>query len=245
MSETMELVRQEDQPVAKSAPTVADMLQAVIERGVTGDNVAAMKELVGLYERMEDRNAEKSFAAAFKALQSEMKGVKAMKAVPNNDGTTRYKFAAYEDIMAQVRPMLEKHGFTVTFSTDFAEGRLIKSCTLQHIGGHSKTNKFAVRIGSGPPKATESQADGAASTYAKRFALCDCLNILIESDTDARAEGGNISKEQADDLRRRVRETASDEAAFLKFAGAASFEAIMDGKYSSLDAALRRKERTT
>lgn len=245
MSETMELVRQEAQPVAKTAPTVADMLQAVIERGVTGDNVAAMKELVGLYERMEDRNAEKSFAAAFKALQSEMKGVKAMKPVPNNDGTTRYKFAPYEDIMAQVRPMLEKHGFTVTFSTDFAEGRLIKSCTLQHIGGHSKTNKFAVRIGSGPPKATESQADGAASTYAKRFALCDCLNILIETDTDARAEGATITKEQAEDLRRRVRETASDEAAFLKFAGAASFEAIMDGKYSSLDAALRRKERTT
>lgn len=245
MSETMELVRHEDQPVAKSAPTVADMLQAVIERGVTGDNVAAMKELVGLYERMEDRNAEKSFAAAFKALQSEMKGVKAMKPVPNNDGTTRYKFAPYEDIMAQVRPMLEKHGFTVTFSTDFAEGRLIKSCTLQHIGGHSKTNKFAVRIGSGPPKATESQADGAASTYAKRFALCDCLNILIETDTDARAEGGTITKEQAEDLRRRVRETGSDEAAFLKFAGANSFEAIVNGRYSGLDAALRRKERTT
>lgn len=243
MTQELELVSIKPQQEI-GASVVVDMMKAVLDRGVTAENASALEKLVGLCERMQDRESERAFAAAFKALQSEMKGVKAMKPVPNNDGTTRYKFAPYEDIMAQVRPMLEKHGFTVTFSTDFGDGRLIKSCTLQHIGGHSKTNKFAVRIGSGPPKATETQADGAASTYAKRFALCDCLNILIETDSDARAEGAAISKDQAEDLRRRVRESASDEAAFLKFAGAATFETIAEGRYSSLDAALRRKERT-
>lgn len=228
--------------VARPLPTPADMLQAVIEKGVTQENVAAVEQIVKLYERMQDRDAEKAFAQAFNALQTEMKSVQATRAVPNNDGTIRYRFAPYELIMEQVRPMLEKHGFTVTFSTDFADGRMIKSCTLQHIGGHSKTNKFAVRIGSGPPKASEAQADGAASTYAKRFALCDALNITIETDSDARAEGAPITPEQADELERRVAETNSNRSAFLKLAGAATFTEIASTKYDMLDQLLARKE---
>jgi hypothetical protein len=227
---------------ARPVPTVADMLQAVIERGVTQENVAAVNEIVKLYERMEDKKAEREFAQAFVALQAEMPSVKAVQPVPNRDGSLRYRFAPYEEIMEQVAPMLKRHGFTVTFSTDFAEGRLIKTCTLQHIGGHSKSNKFAVRIGSGPPGATESQADGAASTYAKRFALCDALNIQIDKDTDARAEGGTITPEQAEELERRVAETNSNREAFLKFAGAKKLSEIKDTKYDILDSFLRKKE---
>ena len=244
MSENRQLARVESGALARpqEAPSVGQMLAAVIEKGVTSENVAAIEKLVGLYERMEDRNAEKAFAASFVELQHEMRGVRATKPVPGNDGMVRYKFAPFEDIMAEVGPRLKAHGFTVTFSTDFAEGRLIKSCTLQHVGGHSKTNKFAVRIGSGPPKATETQADGAASTYAKRFALCDALNILIEKDSDARAEGGPVTADQAFELERRVKETNSDVAAFLRVAGAAKFAEIASTKYPMLDSLLAKKE---
>src|SRR6185295_8599860 len=116
---------------------------------------------------------------------------------------------------------------------------------LQHVDGHHHTNKFAVRIGSGPPKATETQADGAASTYAKRGALCDALNIVVEHDDDARAEGGTITADQAKDLKKRVLATGSDEKFFLQFAGAATYEAIPAAKLGLLDAQLRRKEKTT
>lgn len=228
---------------ARPVPTVADMLQAVIEKGVTQENVAAVGEIVKLYERMEDKKAERAFAEAFVALQGEMPAVKAVQPVPNRDGTLRYKFAPYEEIMDQVAPMLKKHGFTVTFSTDFAEGRLIKTCTLQHVGGHSKENKFAVRIGSGPPGATETQADGAASTYAKRFALCDALNIVLDKDVDARAEGAAITPEQADELEHRVALTNSNREAFLKFAGAKSYKEIPESKYAILDSFLAKKEK--
>lgn len=236
-------------PTQVAAPSVAGMLQAVIDKGVTAENVAAVEQIVKLYEHMQEKDAEKLFAQSFNALQTEIKSVKAMKAVPNNDGTVRYRFAPYEDIMEQVRPMLEKHGFTVTFSTDYAEGRLIKHCTLQHIGGHSKTNKFAVRIGQGPPKATESQADGAASTYAKRFALCDALNITIETDSDARAEGAPIEPALAEELHRRVSETNSNPQAFLKFCGVVGTGAMADflkipaSRYEAADEMLTRKEK--
>lgn len=219
------------------------MMQAMIQSGVTAENVAAFTELVKLSEHMEDRTAVKQFTAAFVALQSEMPKVKATKAIPSNDGSVRSRFAPYEEIMEQVAPLLQKHGFTVMFSTDFREGRLLKTCTLQHVGGHSRSNTFAVRIGSGPPKASEAQADGAASTYAKRFAICDALNIVVDVDVDARAEGGPVTQEQADELERRVAETNSNREAFLKVAGAANYVSIPAAKYAMLDELLKKKER--
>jgi len=230
------------EPVAPPVPTVGEMLHAVIKGGVTGESVAAVKELVGLYRDMQKDDAAKGFAVAFVALQSEMPRVQATAIIPTTDGTVRSRFAPYEEIMRQVAPLLQKHGFTVTFTMDFREGRLIQTCTLQHIGGHEKSNSFAVRIGSGPPKSSETQADGAAATYAKRYALCSALNIVVDVDTDARAEGETISQEQAMELSRRVTETISDVQKFLKFAGAGSFARISRSKYPILSEYLTRKE---
>ena len=239
-----ELVKTEALPMAKPVPSVADMLAAVIERGVSAENVAALEAMVKLYERMEEKTAEKSFASAFVGLQAEMPSVQATKPVPNRDGSVRYKFAPFEDLMSQVGPMLQKHGFTVSFSSRVGEGRIVSICTLQHVGGHQRVNEFAVRIGQGPPSATESQADGSAATYAKRFALTEALNIVVSHmDNDARAEGGPITSEQADELKERVMATGSNPTAFLKFAGAATFESIPAAKLGILDEQLRRKEK--
>jgi hypothetical protein len=244
-TQDLTVATREPMPVANVAPTPAMMLQGVLERGVTPESVAVVEKLVDLYERMDSKEAERAFAAAFVALQSEMPSVKAMSVIPDKQGNVRSRFASYEEIMSQVAPLLKKHGFTVTFSTDYKENRIVKTCTLQHTGGHSRSNTFAARIGSGPPGSSEAQGDGAASTYAKRFALCDALNIVIDVDTDARAEGSAISKDQAESLRQRVKDTNSNEAKFLAFAGAASFEEIMSSKYAQLDSFLSQKERTT
>lgn len=236
-----EMAVAEQQP----APSVGMMLQAVIEKGVTAENVGAMEKLVDLYNRTEDRNAEKAFNSAFVALQAEMPKVHATKAVPNNDGSVRYKFAPYEDIMHQVQPFLLKHGFTVSFSSRFEGTRIIMACTLRHTAGHKQVNEFAARVGSGPPKANESQADGAASTYAKRFALCDALNIVVSHiDSDARLEGDHITKEQAEELERRVKMLNRDVKKFLAFAGGAeSFETIRAAMYDTCDEMLTKAER--
>lgn len=232
--------------VSSQAP-VAKMLEAVLEKGLTQDNVGAVERLVELYERMQAKDAEKQFASAFVALQSEMPAIQASKSVPDKFGNIKYKFAPYEAIMETVRPLLQKHGFTLTFSMTYNEGRVVQSCTLMHVGGHSRTNQFMARIGSGPPGSSEAQGDGAASTYAKRFALCNALNIITEQDTDgkddARSDGEPISKDKAAYLRELVRETKSDEAQFLRFAGASSYDTIGSTRYDSLVAALMKKAR--
>ena len=228
--------------LAKPEPSIASLLAEVIKQGVTPENVAALDKLCDLYERVEAKRAEREFAAAFSKLQSDMPQVAATNAVPNKDGTIRYRFAPFDEIMEAVQPFLTKHGFSVSFNSRHSEGRLTAICTLRHISGHSQSNEFAVRIGSGPPGATETQSDGAAKTYAKRGALSDALNIVVDKDEDARMIGKLINEEQAAELEKRVKACGANEAAFLKYAGAAAYEEIADGRYEALDVLLKRKE---
>ena len=234
-------------PIDSALPAPADisvgqMMQSVIDRGITEQNVAAFGALIDLHVKMENRKAAQDFAKAFVALQAEMPHVQAMRAVPDKHGSTKYMFAPFEDIMEQVAPHLQRHGFTISFSTEFAENRLVKICTLTHISGHSRETRFAVRVGQGPPGCNEAQADGAASTYAKRYVMCEALNIAIDRDKDANAEGSAISPEQAESLRRRVHDTGSDEKRFLKYAGAQSYEEIPSSIYATLDQLLAKRE---
>jgi hypothetical protein len=244
-------------PDETAVPSVASMLQAVIQGGVSNENVAALEKLVGLYERMQDRDAEKAFAAAFMALQAEIPRVKATKVIPDRNNNMRSSFAPFEEIDTQLRPIAEKHGFTYSFKEGpFDQGRICKICVVTHAGGHTRENPFSVRIGSGPPGCTESQADGAAHSYAKRGALCDAFNIVvvgIDKDGDARMEGDKvttITKAQAEELEHRVKMTNSNVASFLQLGGLSdadvktgAFSKILASRYDSLDALLRRKEK--
>lgn len=245
MSDSLELQRHEPMPVARHTRDPLDMLEAMIQKGVTTENAAAFEQLVKLSEHMEDRRAEKEFATAFVKLQSEIPKIRATKAIPGRGGEVRSTFAPFEEIDAQARPICLANGFSYSFSEgESPAGKITKICTLHHISGHHRSNPYTVRIGSGPPGCSESQSDGSAHSYAKRGALCDCLNIVVTGmDNDARAEGGAIAKDQAEDLRTRLRNVEGDERAFLKFAGVSDFESIPVVKLDMLEEFLAKKER--
>ena len=232
ISQPADLARREE-------PDVLVMIERLAEKGITPE---ALEKLCNLREQEQNRAAKREFATAFVDLQTDIPIIQAERAVPNNDGSVRYKYAPYEDIMRQVSPLLRRHGFTVSFSTKVDGARVVAYCTLLHRSGHEKTNEYAVRIGDGPPKATPTQADGAAYTYAQRGALCDALGITVAGrDDDAREIGAPVTDDQAEDLRQRVAETRSDKAKFLRVAGASSYETIPAAQYARLVAMLRQK----
>lgn len=219
------------------------MLHGVQQGEITSQSVEVLKGMMDLYERNEQRQAAKDFAVALTALQGETIRVKAIKKVDEKpDGSCRYAFAPYEEIMRTVQPMLTAHGFSITFDTKIDDNRVFSICTLTHSGGHSRSNQFAVRLGSKPPGSSDAQGDMSNKSYAKRGALCDALNIVVEHDDDGRGEGDFITQAQADTLRQRVKATASNEERFLKFAQAATYEEIMSSKMGGLDAFLSQKE---
>ena len=225
-------------------PTPLALIAKMLDSGkLTTESVAVAKELVALREHMEDRQAEKDFAEAFSLLQSELGSFQATKAVPDRNGNTRYMYLPYEEIMAVVKPLLQRFGFSVSFSTEIKDARIVQTCTLQHQAGYHRDYTAFVRIGSGPPGCTETQADGAAMTYAKRYALCNALNITVEHDTDARPEGSPITQEQAETLMQMVHDARADELKFLRFAGSSTYEGIGSKRYEECVAMLKEKMR--
>lgn len=231
--------------VPASQPSILSVLSAAVQGGITSENVAVVKELLALRREEEAAQAAKDFAAAFCELQKETPRIRATKAVPDNSGNVRYTFAPYEEIMRQVHPLLAKHGFSVSFDTAFDDKRVNIVCRLTHKGGHEKTNSFACRIGSGPPKASEAQSDGAATTYAKRFALVAALNITVEGmDTDGadpKVEGGPISPELAEKLTSDCLDAGLDLAKVCKWLGVSYFAEIPEGKVAALTSKIAEK----
>lgn len=229
--------------LAAAEPTTLDLLRMVVTSGDPEKNVGVMERLIAMQERKEAKEAERAFAVAFHALQTEMPPIQAVEGVPDKQGNIKYFFAPYEHIMAEVGPLLLKHGFTISFDSEFKDApnmRLVMRCTMTHVSGHSRTTTQYMRV-SAPFGASDTQADGATSTMAKRYALCSALNIVIEHDTDARSEGEPISFDKVQTLKELVRETRSDEARFLKYAGAATYEEIGENRYAELFNSLQEK----
>lgn len=227
-------------------PSVALMLQTALEKGITSDNATALGQLMSLYERMEARSAAQAFASAMVSLKQEMPTIQVSKAVPNNDGTIRYRYAPLDEIDGKLRPMALKHGFTYSFSEAPSEpNKVTKVCVVKHIGGHSESTPFTVRIGKGPPGSSEAQGDGAAASYAQRRALCDAFGIIVESDTDGsddpRNEGKPITQQQADELRELCDEVKADRKKFLEHAKAETFEQISSTRFEDLVVTLNRR----
>lgn len=236
--------------LATQEPSVAQLMKAVIDAGITESSVAVMERMMAMKERMEERQAEREFAQAFAALQGELKGFRATKTVPDKHGNARYTYLPYDEIMAAVNPLAQTHGFSISFSSDFRDSRIIQTCTLQHIAGHHRDYQAFVRAGAGPYGATETQADGAAMTYAKRYALCNALNIVIDrsdndgASDDARNEGrGLISADKVQYLREQIKETGSNEAKLLEIAGVKRWEDCPEGIYPVITRALASKAR--
>lgn len=224
------------------AMTPATMLQAIVKGGITPENVSVFEKALEIAYKMEARDAEKQFNAAFVALQSDLPVIVAKSVIPN-----RGKYQKFEDVMDEIQPFLTKHGFTVSFSMDAKDNRILETCHLKHIGGHSQSNSFAVRAGKAD---NDAQADCKAATTAKRNALLNALNIVIRQDClneedDAGIEGNpneKITVEQADELEHRCQMTNSNIPAFLKYADATSFKDIQASRYDALDTLLKRKE---
>lgn len=243
----MELLAQsESAPLARNEPMpIGKLLEGIIDRGVTEQNVKAVEALIGLKERMDAKQAEKDFAAAFSALQADLPIITATSTIPN-----RGKYEKFEDIMRVVKPLCTKHGFSTKFSQESQENRITVTCKVSHIGGHTETNSFAVRVASRGSD-QETQADLKAATTAKRLALCHAFNIIIQQDvhmddSDATIEGdldSKLSDDQYEHVKQRCEEVGADMVGFLRLFGIAKLSDMPAQDYARALRALDMKEK--
>lgn len=232
---------EQNQLATQQEPSVTLMLAKIIEGGITEQSVGVLEKMCALKERMDAREAERQFTVAFNALQNDTPVIVASSVIPN-----RGKYERFEDVMRVVGPLLIRHGFAVSFAQEADDKRIKVTCHLRHIGGHTVSTPFAVRLGGRAD--SDTQADCKASTTAKRNALLQALNIVIRQDVfqnedDARIEGGFITPEEAAELEQWVESLGADRKKFLEFAGAPTFAEIPTSKLEMLQDSLRKKEK--
>jgi hypothetical protein len=127
----------------------------------------------------------KDWAEAFTAAQAELPpiGKRHEATIPTKTGGGySYKYADLNDVLEAVRPVLNKHGLSISQSTVSEEGRIGVVTRIYHTSGHVETF--------GPlllPAGGDARSAGSAITYARRYGLCAALGIAPDDDDDGAA----------------------------------------------------------
>ena len=175
--------------VADIAPVKqSDSVLAVISRAATDPNVdiGKMERLLDMQERVLTRNAEMAFYAAMSELQDAMPTIKKEGQI-RVKGELRSRYARFEDILGQTKPLLKQYGFSVAFKSNFVDGQLEITGTLSHREGHHESTTMRLPFDESGSK-NNVQAIGSSVSYGKRYVYCMLLNINItEDDDDGRA----------------------------------------------------------
>jgi hypothetical protein len=128
----------------------------------------------------------KLLAAALIEAQKEMPAVK-----PNATNPHFHShFVTLDHLLAQVVPVLNKHGIAVTQvpSTD-EDGKPALTTMLLHSSGESLTSTMPLLVGK-----NDMQGLGGAITYGRRYALAAALGISSEEDDD----GNHVSASRSE-----------------------------------------------
>ena len=192
--------------VAVAAQTESAALISMIERAARDPNVdiEKMERLFQMHEQASARAARTAYFAAFSRLQSELPA-----AVRAGKGHDNRAYARYEDLIATLRPVLAKHGFSISHRVNTSGPRVTVTGLLAHEGGHVEETQF-----SAPPddsgKKSPIHAMASTISYGKRYVTLTLTGIATEGEDDD-AKGGSagetITDEQAEKIKAALDET--------------------------------------
>lgn len=173
---------------------------AVLDRAIQAKlGASEIEALVGFAERWEKRQAMQEFTAAMAACRADLPVLKKTGHVsyaPKEQGKPRIDFHHLElgDVMAQINPVLGKHGLNVRWQIEQPEKNaqgIVKAttvrvtCYIAHLRGHEIENSvlgFADSRMDSPFRAVAS-----AITYLQRYTLGPLLGYASAQDDDAQA----------------------------------------------------------
>ena len=181
-------IRQSQEIATVPAFNIESIFALAIEKQGTAET---LEKLMGIRRELNAEASKKAFDEAMAAFQAECPPVRKTKSVATNSGQRAYSYAPLEVVISEVKPYLEKHGFSYAFDTDTSSqpGWVIAKCDVTHRGGHmvSKTAKFP--LGTKTGIMSETQVYAAALTFASRRVFQNAFGIVCEGeDMDGRTQ---------------------------------------------------------
>lgn len=186
-------VEPEQQGVVPSPP--ADQIVLMFERLAKDPavDVTKLEKLIEMQERILRYNARAEYYAAFAAMQPEIPTIDEKGAILVG-GEVRSRYATNEDIQEAVKPILQKHGFMLSFRTEFPDKTTVKViAVLAHRSGHFEQTEFISAADTSGSK-NSIQALGSAQSYGQRYTTRALLNIASRFNGDKDDDGHGVSR---------------------------------------------------
>ena len=181
-------------PVVRSE---SEALLAVIARAAADPacDVDKMERLLNMQERVIGRQAKAEFDTAMAQMQSELPSIGERGGIKDRNGNIQSRYALWEDINAAIKPIMQKHGFALSFRTDFSDGVTV-SGVLSHKGGHREETSIKLPSDTSGSK-NAVQAIGSSVSYGKRYTASALLNLTSHGEDDDGFKAGQKLDNQA------------------------------------------------
>lgn len=187
MKKKYKIIQKPKEIVQSNIPMTPEaLISQAIQKGVSVDT---MERLLVMRRELKQEYAKAEFDKAMASFQAECPIIEKTKEVKTNNGTIAYKFAPIDSILSQVKPLIQKNGFSY-----FSNMEIISNGTTQikvivkvtHSAGHSELTEMTVPLGTKTNIMSDTQVVAAAQTFAKRYAFCNAFGILTgDDDNDA------------------------------------------------------------
>ena len=103
--------------------SIENLLQQAVTNKVP---VATVERIIAMRGQLKAEWAKEQFDIAMAAFQSECPPITKTKVVKTNSGTVAYKYAPIDSIIIQVKPIIEKHGFSYSSNMEIIENGTTK-----------------------------------------------------------------------------------------------------------------------
>lgn len=237
-----------------SAPmTEAATLLAVIQQAVaSGADIANIERMYALYEKASERSAQSAFVAALMAAKVAMPRIIKTGVIEGNVKDERgiktgkakqSTFAKWEEVCAQIEPVLATHGLVLTFETEQPTlDRVTVTAVLDHRDGHSRKASMSLPIDTGGAK-NNVQGWGSSVSYGKRYTAFAVLNLVGTDDNDA--DGATpkelITDAQIEEMKVLIEATDTELPAFCEYFKVEKFADMTAKDYERALVALKAK----
>ena len=186
MSNIKKLKQIEQKPVKSDSFNIESLIGQAISNS---SSVETLQQLLSMRKELKAEWAKGEYDRAMRDFQGECPTIEKTKSVPTRSGAVAYKYAPIDSIINQVKPILQKHGFSYSSNMEFIENGTIKvkvTIKITHSVGHSEITEMTVPLGNKTEIMSQTQVVAAAQTFAKRYAFCNALGILSgDEDNDA------------------------------------------------------------
>lgn len=185
-------------PASLPATQHATQVLSLLERVLTAPDfdIDRAERLWAMQKEVLAEQARASFIAASSVMQGELPAVPKRGKIRNNAGNVQSTYALWEDVNTAIKPVLQRHGFALSFLVNQDGPAIIVTGILSHQDGHRETTEIRLAPDKSGTK-NDVQAIGSAVSYGKRYTASALLNLTAFGEDDDGQAFGDPAKTDA------------------------------------------------